>query len=81
MTQFPQCVQDMIDAMNRFDLDGFMKPFADDALVENLEHFVRGIERVKPATAKGQYIKKVTVSGTMTPGIQVKVASAEATTA
>ncbi len=55
--------------------------FADDALVENLEHFVRGIERIKPATAKGQYIKKVTVSGTMTPGIQVKVASAEVATA
>lgn len=35
MTQIPQCVQDMIDAMNRFDLDGFMKPFADDALVND----------------------------------------------
>jgi hypothetical protein len=35
MAQIPQPVQDLIDAMNRYDLDGFVKPFADDALVND----------------------------------------------
>ncbi len=52
--------------------------FPDADLVENLEHFIRTIERVRPSAAKGQYIKKVVVSGTMTPGVQIKVASAAA---
>ena len=50
--------------------------FKDQALVENLEHFVKTIEKAKPATAKGQYIKRITISGAMTPGVDVKHVSA-----
>jgi large subunit ribosomal protein L1 len=50
--------------------------FKDADLVENLEHFIRTIERIRPSSAKGQYIKKVVVSGAMTPGVQIKVAAA-----
>jgi large subunit ribosomal protein L1 len=50
--------------------------FAEKALVENLEHFIQTIEKVKPATVKGVYIKKVAVSGAMTPGVQVAYTSA-----
>ena len=46
--------------------------FAEKALVENLEFFVKAIEKAKPGTSKGQYIKKIVVSGAMTPGVQVK---------
>lgn len=46
--------------------------FPERDLVENVEFFIRAIERVRPATAKGQYIKRITVSGTMTPGVQIK---------
>lgn len=46
--------------------------FSDSDLSENLEYFVGTIEKVRPATVKGQYVKKITISGTMTPGIQVK---------
>lgn len=46
--------------------------FPDDSLRENLEAFIQTIEKVRPATAKGTYIKKITISGTMTPGVQVK---------
>lgn len=53
--------------------------FKDNDLVENLEHFIRAIEKVRPATAKGVYIKKITVSGVMTPGVQVKYVNAAAT--
>ena len=50
--------------------------FDERALLENLEHFVRAIEKAKPATAKGQYIKRITISGAMTPGVDVKHVSA-----
>lgn len=46
--------------------------FADKALVENIEHFVKTIEKAKPPTSKGTYIKKIVVSGAMTPGVQIK---------
>jgi large subunit ribosomal protein L1 len=46
--------------------------FAEKALVENLEHFVKAIEKARPATAKGQFIKRITISGAMTPGVDVK---------
>ncbi len=50
--------------------------FAPGDLLENLEHFISTIEKQKPSSAKGQYIKKITISGTMTPGVQVKYAAA-----
>lgn len=50
--------------------------FADGDLVENLNHFIDAIERAKPSGAKGQFIKRITVSGTMTPGVQVRYAAA-----
>lgn len=46
--------------------------FPNESLVENLEFFVHTIERARPSTAKGVYIKNITVSGAMTPGVQVK---------
>ncbi|MCA9279672.1 MAG: 50S ribosomal protein L1 [Phycisphaeraceae bacterium] len=50
--------------------------FDDDALLENLNHFIATIEKAKPSTVKGTYVKKITVSGTMTPGVQIAVAAA-----
>lgn len=46
--------------------------FADDALAENLDFFIGAIEKARPPTVKGTYIKRITVSGAMTPGVQVK---------
>ncbi len=50
--------------------------FPEASLVENLDYFIEAIEKVKPSTVKGVYIKKVTVSGAMTPGVQVKYVAA-----
>lgn len=50
--------------------------FAAGDLAANLEHFIHAIEKVRPSTAKGQYIRRITVSGSMTPGVQVKHVSA-----
>lgn len=52
--------------------------FPEKDLLENLQFFVHAIEKARPPTAKGTYIKKVTVSGAMTPGVQVKHVAAEA---
>jgi large subunit ribosomal protein L1 len=47
--------------------------FADQKLVENLEAFVANIQKIKPAAAKGTYVKKCVVAACMSPGIQVNV--------
>ena len=45
--------------------------FAAEDLQANLEAFIEHIRRVRPSSAKGHYIKKVSVSGTMTPSVLV----------
>ena len=46
--------------------------FSADKLVENAQHFINTIEKLKPAAVKGQYVKKISLSATMTPGVQVQ---------
>jgi large subunit ribosomal protein L1 len=45
------------------------------ALRENLETLITDLKKAKPASAKGVYVKKLTVSSTMGPGIAVDRAS------
>src|SRR5487761_2218675 len=45
--------------------------FETNALKENLHALLADLNKVKPATAKGIYLKKVTVSSTMGPGIVI----------
>jgi large subunit ribosomal protein L1 len=47
--------------------------FSEADLVANVTHFLQTIEKIKPPTAKGQYIKKFVISGTMTPGVHIGV--------
>ncbi len=47
--------------------------FSEEDLLENLAHFMQLIEKAKPSSAKGQYIKKCVVSGTMTPSVQIAI--------
>jgi len=47
--------------------------FETNKLVENIEAFVSHIKKVKPTAAKGTYIKKVYLSGTMTPSVTVEI--------
>ncbi len=49
--------------------------FDDEALKENITAFVEHIRRLRPASAKGQYLKKVCISGTMTPSVTLDVAT------
>ncbi len=45
--------------------------FENEKLIGNIEAFVSHIKKIKPATAKGTYIKKISISATMSPGITV----------
>jgi len=47
--------------------------FEPAALVDNLAALVDAINRAKPAGAKGQYLKTLTIANTMGPGIRVDV--------
>lgn len=49
--------------------------FTEAQLVENITALVREIIRVKPPGAKGNYMKKITLSSTMGPGIRLDIAS------
>lgn len=51
--------------------------FSEGDLLENLNFFMSTIEKARPVAVKGEYVKKVTLSGTMTPGVQVAVVSAD----
>ena len=47
--------------------------FTDKKLIENIEAFIDSIQKARPAGAKGTFIKKVTLSSTMGPGIKVDI--------
>lgn len=49
--------------------------FESKALRENLEALLADLKKVKPSTSKGVYIKKITVSSTMGPGLSVDQSS------
>ena len=47
--------------------------FETKQLVDNAQTFIDAITKLKPSATKGQYIKRISISGTMTPGINVAV--------
>jgi large subunit ribosomal protein L1 len=53
--------------------------FEADALVANLAALVDAVNRARPAGAKGQYLKGLTIATTMGPGIRVDVPAILAT--
>jgi large subunit ribosomal protein L1 len=52
--------------------------FDTDKLEENARSFIDAIKKAKPAGAKGTYIKQITLSSTMGPGLRVDFAAMEA---
>ena len=46
--------------------------FDEQKIVENARAFIDAILKAKPPTAKGQYIKSITLSSTMGPGLRIE---------
>ena len=55
--------------------------FTEQALVENYRAAMDEIARLKPNTSKGRYVRKITLSTTMGPGVPVDVAASKPVTA
>ena len=49
--------------------------FDEDKLVENLNAFVSTILKLKPASVKGNYVKNISISSTMGPGVKLDLNS------
>jgi large subunit ribosomal protein L1 len=45
--------------------------FDETAIKENLEALLAELKKLKPASSKGQYVKKITLSSTMGPGLTI----------
>ncbi len=53
--------------------------FESDKLIENAKTVIRAIEKAKPATSKGKYLKKISISSTMGVGVPINVANVATT--
>lgn len=51
--------------------------FSKDKLVENTQVMVESILKAKPASAKGKYVQKFYLTGTMTPSVRISVSALE----
>ncbi|MFA7377560.1 MAG: 50S ribosomal protein L1 [Patescibacteria group bacterium] len=47
--------------------------FADEKLVENFQVFIDAVRRLKPSSAKGTFIKSVTIASSMSKGVKVSI--------
>ena len=47
------------------------KSFTEEQLTENANALIQAIAKAKPAAAKGQYFKSISLSSTMSPGIKI----------
>ncbi|HDH04878.1 MAG TPA: 50S ribosomal protein L1 [Nitrospirae bacterium] len=50
--------------------------FESDKLIDNAKEVIKAIEKVKPSSSKGKYLKKISISSTMGAGVPVNVSSA-----
>jgi len=48
--------------------------FEDGQLVDNVESLLKFIRSLKPATSKGVYVRSVTLTATMSPGVPIVAA-------
>lgn len=51
------------------------KSFTEEQLVENANALIQAIAKAKPAAAKGQYFKSISVAATMSPGVKINPAT------
>ena len=49
--------------------------FSEEAIAQNVKAFVGAINRARPTGAKGTFLKKVSISSTMGPGVRLEISS------
>lgn len=49
--------------------------FTEDAIIANVKAVIDGVMKAKPSGAKGTYMKKISISSTMGPGVKIALAS------
>jgi large subunit ribosomal protein L1 len=49
--------------------------FAENALIENVRSFVDSVAKARPQGAKGTYMKRISISSTMGPGVKISLSS------
>jgi len=55
--------------------------FTEDAIIQNVKAFVDSVVKARPQGAKGTYVKKVSISSTMGPGVKIALPSVGAASA
>jgi len=55
--------------------------FTEDAIVQNVKTFVDSVMKARPTGAKGTYMKKISISSTMGPGVKISLGSVGAASA
>ena len=51
------------------------KSFSEQQLIENANALIQAIAKAKPAAAKGQYFKSISIAATMSPGVKINPAT------
>jgi large subunit ribosomal protein L1 len=49
--------------------------FTEDALIANIRALIDALNKAKPSGAKGTYVKRISLSSTMGPGVKIDAAS------
>ena len=52
--------------------------FSDEQLLENAQTLLSALMKARPASARGQYIRSITLSSTMSPGIRIEILKSKA---
>jgi len=52
--------------------------FAEAAIIANVKAFVDSVVKARPVGAKGTYVKKISLSSTMGPGVKISLPSVNA---
>jgi large subunit ribosomal protein L1 len=50
--------------------------FSEDAIVQNVRALIDAVVKAKPSGAKGTYVKRISLSSTMGPGVKIDTAEA-----
>ena len=49
--------------------------FAENSLIENVKAFISAVQKLKPSGSKGTFIKKISISSSMGPGVKIDLTS------